>query len=153
MSDRILWLDDDPMEIDACVETLKGRGFEVTIARRVSEADRFLNEQSFVLLIIDVMIPTYPEEEAVYPPSATELGYSTGLAFYKRAKAKLGDQMPKQIALSIRLDTEIKMQFYAAGLPDNCFLRKRDYITNVDVFVRKILEVLGTNSQPSKPNE
>jgi len=54
---RILLLEDDLSLIDGLSYSLKKQGFEIDIARTVKEADSFLNNGKYDLLILDVSLP------------------------------------------------------------------------------------------------
>ncbi len=141
---NILWLDDDVSEIIPCAMELRENNYDVTIVETVSEAEQLLNSKHYDLLILDIMIQTYPIEEAAdYPISKTESGYNTGLIFYCKIKSILEEKEIEVLALSIRMDSLIKEKFLMAGLPLYAFMRKRDILSNVQFFVNKIGEIFS----------
>lgn len=138
---RILWLDDDPPHVESHIEALRRAGHEVELAKTVTEAKGRLEHQRYDLLILDVMIPTDESEEGEFPPSETEWGRDTGLAFYRRLKDRLGQQGTKVLVTTIRRDQEILQAFKKEGLPEDCFAPKLSYRTPRS-FAAKVNEVL-----------
>lgn len=54
---RLLLLEDDLSLIDGLTYSLKKYGFEIAVARTVSEADSLWSSGSYDLLILDVSLP------------------------------------------------------------------------------------------------
>jgi CheY-like chemotaxis protein len=143
MSAKVLWLDNEPGDIKSFVKELRGHGYNVTVERSVSEAEKLLESNRYDLLIVDVMIPTVSEnEEDLYPPEDTNLGRSTGLLFYKRVRKHLQQAGTSVLIMTVRLDKKIQQGFIEVGIPPDCFTTKLA-LRRVPDFLDKIQEILA----------
>jgi CheY-like chemotaxis protein len=122
---QILWLDNDPAYLEPFVEALKEENYSVTVVESLTEAEKSLQQEKFDLMIIDVMIPTLnSREETRYEPEETDLGYKTGLIFYKHNREILRRSNTRIMVMTVRLDKAIMDEFVKAGLPSNAFATK-----------------------------
>ena len=122
---RILWIDNDRAFLLPFVEEIRDAGYEVDVAGNVSSGSELLRTGGYALVILDVMIPTRSEdEEREYSAEETDLGYRTGLVFYRRHREFLLQQRIPVLVLTVRLDSSIRKEFAAAGLPSDCFATK-----------------------------
>lgn len=153
MSRRILWLDNDPAYLDPYVSALAEEGYQVDVVSTVTRAEELLHQRPYVLLILDVMIPTKnSEEELRYQPSQTESGHKTGLRFYIQNGASLSDNKLPVLVLTVRLDKNIRDEFIAAGLPRDCFATKYD-LRDISVFLKKITSLCGGGRGAAVPEQ
>jgi DNA-binding NtrC family response regulator len=144
MSKRVLWLDNDIPYLRPYVKALKDRDYEVHLIASLTKAEELLDEYQFDLVIIDVMVPTQNEAEAVnYPYQETDSGHKSGLVFYKRIKRKLVDKLPAVAVMTVRLDQNIRNEFTRSGLKNENFVTKYS-VREVSSFVKKIESILGS---------
>lgn len=142
MSKRALWLDNDRAYIKPYEDALIGAGYDLTVFRTVGEADSSVRNNSYDLVILDVMVPTKgAEEEKLYPPEETDFGHKTGLVFYRRVKELLDDAQSKVLVMTVRLDESVKDEFIKAGLPNQNFATKFA-LRDAAVFLNKIKSVM-----------
>lgn len=140
---RVLWIDNDRAYQAPLMRALEYGGYEVAIVPTVSDAERLLNNNSYDLVILDVMIPmTEKDEEEGYSPALTSYGYKTGLAFYNRNRDLLLARGLPVIVLTVRLDRAIQDEFVAAGLPGQCLVTKYE-LREVGAFLGKIRSTIG----------
>ncbi len=139
---RILWLDNDPGYIQGFVTMMRRSGLEVTVMSSVSAADQALRTDSYDLFLLDVMIPvTDGEELGDYSAVATDEGYKTGLAFYRKHRAAL-EGRTTVLVLTVRVDRELKEEFIKAGLPPALFITKME-VRDASEFLKRIKRLLG----------
>jgi CheY-like chemotaxis protein len=144
MAQKILWLDNDRGLSGPYVDFLRESGYEVQPFETAAEAEEALSREHYDLILLDVMIPTLSdEEERAYPPDETQLGYRTGLIFWKRNKSKLAERGVPVLVFTVRLDEGIKEEFKAAGLPDASFANKME-IGEPAPFLSKIRSLILT---------
>jgi CheY-like chemotaxis protein len=125
MTKQILWLDNDPAYLVPFVEALEDENYSVTVVESLTEAEKFLRQAQFDLMIIDVMIPTLNStEETRYRPKETDLGYKTGLIFYKQNRETLQKTGTHVMVMTVRLDKAIMDEFIKAGLPSSAYATK-----------------------------
>ena len=152
MGRKILWLDNDEADIAPWLKALKREGYDVTNVTMLSRAWSLLAEESFDLLVLDVMIPTRnEEEEALFPPLETASGRMSGLCFYQKL---LPDPVRKHLPVLVftnRLGAEIPEAFKDAGLPEGCFGTKFE-LRRVQDFLRKVEEVIQKRHAPAAPS-
>lgn len=74
-SGRVLWVDDDPTQVLSKIQYLEDNGYFVVTAMSVAECKEKLVEQSYDLVIIDVMMPHTDDID----PARTKGGLTTGL--------------------------------------------------------------------------
>jgi CheY-like chemotaxis protein len=149
MSKRILWLDNDTAYINVYIKLLRNQPdpYEVTVAATLSEAEDYLKETTYDLIILDVMIPTTnEEEERAYPPDQTDHGLKMGLSFYKNHQKELVDAKTKVLILTARIDEAIKQGFVNVGLPPECIVEKAE-IGEVSDFLGKVEEVINRQGE------
>jgi CheY-like chemotaxis protein len=144
MSKRILWFDNDPAYLIPFVQALADEGHQVKVVENLTDAERTLAQERFDLMIVDVMIPTKNEqEETRYRPEDTDLGYKTGLLFYKKLKKNLEAAHTAILVMTVRLDKAIMDEFISAGLPPDSYATKYEMSEPAD-FLGKIRWALGT---------
>lgn len=125
MSSTVLWLDNDPVHLQPFIRALADLSLAVSVVSTLLEAEEHLRAHPPSLLILDVMIPTKSEaEEKRYPPEETDLGYKTGLIFFKRHCKFLVENKIKVLVMTVRLDEDILEEFLEAGLPVGSFVTK-----------------------------
>ncbi len=143
MAKRILWLDNDLAYLTPFVRALEEEKYHVTIVESLTEAEKCLQEERFDLMIIDVMIPTLnSSEEARYQPDETDLGYKTGLIFYKHNREALKKSGTRIMVMTVRLDKAIRDEFIKNGLPTDAFATKYQMSEPINFLdkVRRTLE-------------
>lgn len=124
---RILWLDNQPVLNLASVDHMRSQGYTVEEVKTITHAERLLSERRYNLLILDVMIPSFDEEEERrYPPSMTDGGYRAGLVFYERHKDSLAEKGTRVLVVTNRQDEEIFLEFMRLELPRICFATQYD---------------------------
>lgn len=142
MPTQVLWLDNDIAYIKPYKDTLIEAGFDVTVVRAVGEADFRARNNSYDLVILDVMVPTKgSEEEKLYPPEETDFGHKTGFVFYRRVKELLDAAQSKVIVMTVRLDESVKDEFIKVGLPHEHFATKFA-LRDAAVFLNKVKSVM-----------
>ena len=78
MPKRILWMDNDTPYIRPYANALTKKGYEVNVVASLTEAETALGQESFDLVIIDV-VPTQTEAEARRViQMSTDYGHKTG---------------------------------------------------------------------------
>jgi CheY-like chemotaxis protein len=145
MSKSILWLDNDTAYINVYIKLLRNqpKSYEVTVASTLTEAEGYLKEATYDLVILDVMIPTTnEEEETAYPPDQTDHGLKMGLSFYKAHQQKLTAAKTKVLILTARIDEAIKQGFVNEGLPAECIVEKAE-VGDVSDFLSKVEEIFN----------
>ncbi|MCP4677395.1 MAG: hypothetical protein GY854_18150 [Deltaproteobacteria bacterium] len=139
----VLWFDNDPAMIEPYSAALRDEGYTVTIARSITEANSALESETFDLLILDVMIPTFDDaEEEEFSPEETDCGGETGLAFYRRRRQMLSSANTEVLVITVRLDKAIRDAFIAEGLATERIATKIALRT-VDLFLERVREILG----------
>lgn len=142
MSKQILWLDNDTAYLVPFVEALEDEGYSVVVVESLTDAEQSLRDKKFDLLIVDIMIPTLSrKEETRYRPEDTDLGYKTGLVFYKQNKEALQKAGTRVMVMTVRLDKAIMDDFIKAGLPGSAFATKYEMAEPTN-FLNKILATL-----------
>ncbi len=142
MTKRVIWLDNDTDYLSPYIDELKDNDFEIRVSKSVLEAETFIKENKYELLILDVMIPTVnEEEEKFYPVKETQYGHQTGLCFYKRMKKVLDEKKTAVLVNTVRLDQQIKDEFQQAGLPKENFATKFA-LRSTDEFLDKVNSIL-----------
>jgi CheY-like chemotaxis protein len=142
MAKSLLWLDNDPGQIESLLKALERKGYHVTLCRRVSDAELLLETTRYDLLMLDVMIPISEGELANYPYEATDNTLATGLTFYRRVRSKLKASNTPVLVMTVRIDKPIATAFVAAGLPPDYFVTRHE-VKNTQVFLQKVAEVVG----------
>ena len=143
MSKKILWLDDDTYFAKDLGKKLIEAGYFVTHAEELVKAERFLKDNKYDLLILDVMIPYKTKEaEKLYPPEETATGREAGLYFYRRMKDKLAENGTKVLVFTILVSHEIRKKFLDAGLKAENFSTKFQLRFGAD-FVKKVNKLLS----------
>jgi CheY-like chemotaxis protein len=138
---KILWLENELRYHQIFADYLRMKGHEVQMTGRVSEAEALLGSGAFDLLILDVMIPTWDEdEEKLYPPDETDRGHLTGLAFYRKMQKNSDLKAIPVLVYTIRLDTQLLDAFRQEGLPDGCFATKFEY-RDPEALLQKLEEI------------
>jgi CheY-like chemotaxis protein len=139
---HILWVDNDIPYLRPYVNALKERGYVVNLVASLTGAENLLDDQSFDLIIVDVMVPTQTEDEALnYPYNMTDFGHKSGLVFYNRIKKKLGNKLPTVAVMTVRLDQNIRDEFIQSGLAQSNFITKYS-VREVPRFIEKIESML-----------
>lgn len=139
----ILWLDNDAAHIAPFAEVLRDQGYKVQVATTLLGAEKAYREQLPRLVIIDVMVPTVSaEEERIYSPAATGLGYRSGLVFFDRLKGEFSENGTAVLVFTVRLDQSIHQEFIDAGLPEQCFKTKQA-LRRAPVFLETVASLLG----------
>jgi CheY-like chemotaxis protein len=152
MAKSILWIDNDLPYIRPYRQALEKKGYFVEAVSSLGDAERLAEEKSFDLIIIDVMVPTQNEEEAAnYPYVSSDYGHKTGLLFYRRMKEKLGKHLPVIVALTVRLDQDIRDEFVQSGLNKENFFTKYS-VREVPQFLNKIESILSKSKNPNTLN-
>jgi|WetSurMetagenome_2_1015567.scaffolds.fasta_scaffold40706_2 CheY-like chemotaxis protein len=59
---RILWIEDEPFQLEGMIRPLKKAGYEITTAIDAIDAYKFVKEKVFDLIILDVLIPIGKKE-------------------------------------------------------------------------------------------
>ena len=143
MSKRILWLENDPIQLEPYIEFIEEEGYEVTIVKSPTQAEDAIKAGRYDLVILDVMVPTLnAEEEMLYPPALTEHGHKTGLLFYRRMKGELNRSGTSVFVMTVRLDQNIRDEFIKAGLSREHFATKF-VMRDVSTFLTKIKSLTG----------
>lgn len=143
MAKKILWLDDDPAQVEPYLETLKDEGYLAEVVSSVTEAESLLNSDRYDLFIQDVMIATKnSDEENRFPPDKTQYGRKLGLYFFLKYKEKLQGSKTPVLVLTQRLDMNIREEFIKAGLKPDQFCTKFA-IRDVEIFLSKVKSLLG----------
>jgi CheY-like chemotaxis protein len=78
---RILWIEDEPFQLDGMMRPLKKDGYEITTAIDAFDAYELLKEKKFDLIVLDVLIP---------------IGKKTG-ANFKNAHVLIGIELLKKL--------------------------------------------------------
>lgn len=138
---KILWLDNDPSNIEGAIALLRAGGYEVSKCRTVSEAEKALRETVYDLLILDVMIPITPAEEKDYPYEETEDTLNTGLLFFKRMKGELDARRTEVLVMTVRIDRRIGVAFHEAGLSPDRFVTRFD-MRDSTVLLDRVHEII-----------
>ena len=145
MPKRILWVDNDRFHLRPHRARLRNAGFIVERASSVSEALSAISSSSPDLCILDAMLPVGEGNEVEYSVTETDLGRRTGLVFYKRHRRLFKEKNIKVLVFTIREDEAIQRGFREAGLPDHCFMTKREG-TEPSAFLNKIRGLLSEGS-------
>lgn len=143
ISRKILWLENDVGYHKVYADYFRMKGHEVRLTGRVSEAESLLGSGAYDLLILDVMIPTWDEnEERDYPPDQTDRGYLTGLVFYRKMQKNPDLRKVPVLVYTIRRDTQLFEAFKQEGLPEDCFATKFEY-RDPEALYLKVEEIAG----------
>jgi CheY-like chemotaxis protein len=116
----ILFIDDDPFQIDYYVEELRGRGLRVVVAGSVAEGRRCLRSERPSLVILDVQLPLCAPGDL--PPTEREHAMVSGLTLLREIRQQ--DPELPVILFTVLLDVDAAM-----GLDSNTrMLRKVDVL-------------------------
>lgn len=147
MTVNILWFDNDPQQIKPYLETLREEGYIVEAVATVTEAEEYLNNSNYKLVIQDVMIPTVSlEEEKNFSPEETDYGRKLGLCFFLRNQEKFKESKTQVLVLTQRVDKDVRDEFVKAGLPPEQFCTKYA-LRDVEVFLKKINSLTSSNHE------
>lgn len=125
MSEKVLWLDNDRAYLLPYVDELLDQGFEVNVVETAADAERELGGGGYGYAILDVMVPTKSaEEELIYSPDATGLGYRTGVVLWSRLRQHFSMHKVAVLLLTVRLDGNIRADLEREGLPRENFATK-----------------------------
>lgn len=58
MEKRILWIEDDAIELESLTWGLKDRGYEIDVAFDAKDAISMVHKDSYDLIILDILLPT-----------------------------------------------------------------------------------------------
>lgn len=122
----VLWLDNDPANIDPLVKVLRASSVAVTVCKTVSAAAAALETRRYDLLILDVMIPIIDGELVDYPAGKTDGTLATGLLFYQRSRRQLETAKTQVLVMTVRIDRAIAAAFASAGLAPAQFATKME---------------------------
>jgi predicted nucleotide-binding protein len=116
---RILFVDDELRDVDAYVLELKFAGFDVTTTASADEAFKLVSNESFDLVVLDIMMP--PGKH--FRNKETAFGLKTGLMLALLVRQKLPGTMI--VAFTNNPDPNIKELF--SRNEHLLYLRKEDY--------------------------
>jgi len=137
---HILWFNDDPKEIEPYKDALIAKGYSVTNVTTVTKANFHLDRHLYNLLILDVRISTWTDqEEEEYPPHLTDQGRALGLHFYIENKDKLENKGTQVLVITKAEETQDG--FIQAGLPKEQFCTAFS-VRLIDKFMEKVSETL-----------
>jgi CheY-like chemotaxis protein len=135
---RILWVDNDPGQINSFVEALRDEGYHVFVAASITEAKKVVESTSDLdLVILDMMIPLHGDAEFDEFGKEANGGLSTGVAlarWFRRTHRDL-----RLAGLSVRMDEEVASWFetYGAGYASKYHTR------SIPKFLRFVQRALG----------
>ena len=116
----ILFIDDDPFQIDYYVEELRSRGLRVVVAGSVAEGRRCLRSERPSLVILDVQLPLCAPGDLL--PTEREHAMVSGLTLLREIRQQ--DRELPVILFTVLLDVDAAM-----GLDSNTrMLRKVDVL-------------------------
>jgi CheY-like chemotaxis protein len=116
----ILFIDDDPLQIEYYVEELRSRGLRVVVAGSVAEGRRCLRSETPSLVILDVQLPLCAPSDL--PPTEREHAMVSGLTLLREIREQ--DPELPVILFTVLLDVDAAM-----GLDSNTrMLRKVDVL-------------------------
>jgi CheY-like chemotaxis protein len=141
MTAKILWIDNDKLFLDMAIFRLQEEGHDVTQVYTVADGLARLSKGHYNLVILDVMMPLAPEEDALLPEVETDFGKKTGLVLYKRIRGPLVESKTPVLVFTIREDPTIREELQAAGLPAGSFMTKSEG-ADTRVLARKVTELL-----------
>jgi CheY-like chemotaxis protein len=139
---KILWFDNDLVYIKPFIKSLQKKGYSIDRVSKLTEAGEKLQTGTYDLLILDSMITTLDDEEEIeYPPEQTNRGLNTGVCFFSKWKNILAEKNTEVLALTVRMDPDVKQSFINAGLTEENFARKVELRT-IPTFFQKIQNLL-----------
>lgn len=143
MTDKILWLENYPVQMRYHKKELEEHGFYVEMLKTFTDVEAALQSDSFCLVILDLMImPTDKEEEKKYPGTEKRFGTRGGLVFYRLMTEKNLLDPSRVVVFTVLNEPEIHKEFTDNGLPVDNFLAKKDY-QFANEFVYKIKEIVA----------
>ena len=142
LSKNVLWVDNEPAYVYPFRVALEEEGYNIILARTLSEAESFILREDLALVILDVMMPVTELDLAIgYSPDMTLEGSKAGLAFYRRHQQLLASRQIPVIILTVRIDRRISDDFVAAGLARRNILTKYE-VHDAEVFLSRIKAVI-----------
>lgn len=120
MSKKILWIEDDYYHLQGLVRGLKREGFEIVPAYSGLDAHNELKKwQSYVAIIVDLILPTSVTEEASpLPALAAEKFVGMGILRYMMQELKV--RVPV-IVLTVVTDPDARAEMEALGVKEVLF--------------------------------
>jgi CheY-like chemotaxis protein len=106
----VLYLEDEPDQVEALSILLNARGFNVIGKTDISEALHVVANQELNVVLMDMMMP--PSDDI--DPELVEYGRETGIEVARRIKA-LKPELPI-VALTVVGDTSIRAKMLKAGI-------------------------------------
>jgi len=76
---NILWIEDEPQYMGACILWLKMQGYKLNISKTVKEAEELLEKKKYDLVLIDIMLPDDDKQAQV-----GNLNFNGGIELAKR---------------------------------------------------------------------
>ncbi|MCK5346391.1 MAG: hypothetical protein KAR20_23435 [Candidatus Heimdallarchaeota archaeon] len=144
MTDKILWLENDPVKMRYQKKELEEHGFYVEMLKTFTDVEAALQSDKFCLVILDVLImPTDKEvEKNKYPGTEMRFGTRGGLVFYRLMKEINLLDPSRVVVFTVLNEPEIHKEFIDNGLPVDNFLAKEVY-PYAHKFVYKIKEIVA----------
>ena len=143
MTNKILWLENDPVQMRYQKKELEEHGFYVEMLKTFTDVEAALESDTFCLVILDLMIsPTSKEEEIKYPGTNKRFGTRGGLVFYRLMTEKHLLDPSRVVVFTALNEPEIHKEFTDNGLLADNFLAKEDY-PYAHEFVYKIKEIVA----------
>lgn len=125
---KVLYLEDEPDQVEALTLLLEARGVEVRGTTKITEALKIVADQELHVVLMDMMMP--PSDDI--DPESVEYGRETGIEVARRIKA-LKPELPI-VALTVVGDTAIRAKMLKAGIT---------YILNKPSDVGPVVEALN----------
>lgn len=142
MTEKILWLEDNRVQMKYHKTELEEDGFSVKMLKTFTDVEAALKSDTFCLVILDLMImPINKEEEKNYPGTGDRSGTRGGLVFYRLMTKKNLLEPSRVVVFTVLNEPEIHKEFTDNGLPVDNFLVKADY-HQANEFVYKIKEIV-----------
>lgn len=138
MPKRVLFVDDEDWSVSGYFEILADLGIEVDLARDADAATALLREQTFDLVVLDVMFPRGVEISAEIEPQETGLAFLANIQEGKILQMKTSPKVPV-IVLTATIEEEIINKFKGKVVE---IFRKPVIFRDV---IDKVCEILGVN--------
>ena len=134
----ILFVDDEPREMDSYRRELELSGFTVVFKSAVDDALKYLDEHPATvdLLILDVMM-----SPGVVFKGVPDKGLRAGVHFYQRIRRTL-PRLPVIVFSNVN-DYALRQQF---ANEDNCWLFQKEDLLPFEL-ADKVKDILGTTRQ------
>lgn len=103
-SSRVLFIEDEPFQMEFSIQAMKEAGFEVEIVDTVRDIPARLKEGNFDMILLDIMMDCPAE---IFTVTQTRSGFYTGCRIYEEYILKLSPDKPIIVLTALNPGTNL----------------------------------------------